>query len=222
MPARGSRPNMARRPWSSTPETTTRWVWSCRTSFAMWPTDRPRRPRRSARRYGWSSPSRARRRLVEAVVAQSRAHDRLVGRLVEDVRLQEREDPFERVAPGLALLPAVAFLVVPLDFVPLALDLERLDHPLGHHRHDPLVLAAVDEQERRLDPFRPVDGRPATIGLEASCIVRRAHHLVQIEPAEPVPVAIAFRDLRIAIQVDAGAPEGWLFDEGAEDHVATI
>src|SRR3954466_14513647 len=90
--------------------------------------DPPRRPRTSALRCGWSWPSQSGRRLVR--------------RLIEDVRLQECKDAFERIPPGLTLLPAVAFFVVPLDFVSLALDLEGLDQALGHERHDPLVLAA--------------------------------------------------------------------------------
>ena len=78
--------------------------------------------------------------------------------------LQEREDAGERVAPVLAL-PAVALVVVPVDLVDLALDLEGLDHPLGHERHDPLVLAPVEDQQRRLDPLGAVDRRSAPVDL---------------------------------------------------------
>src|SRR5262249_21735053 len=50
--------------------------------------------------------------------------------IVEQVAPEERPDPVERVAAVLAALPAVALLVVPVDLVVLALDLERLDHLL--------------------------------------------------------------------------------------------
>src|SRR4029077_1573593 len=96
-------------------------------------------------------------------------------RLVEDVTLQEREDPVERVAPVLAPLPAVALVVVPVDLVELVLDLERLDHPLRHQRNDALVLAAVEEQQRRLDPLRLIDRGPAPEELRLARIVRLAH-----------------------------------------------
>src|SRR4029079_15437196 len=111
--------------------------------------------------------------------------------LVEDVALQEREDPVERVAPVLPLVPAVALVVVPLDLVELVLDLERLHHPLGHQRDDALVLAAVEEQQGRLDPLRPVDRRPTVEELRLARVVRLAHLASQVEPAGPIAVTEA-------------------------------
>ena len=74
---------------------------------------------------------------------------------------QEADDPLVGVAPVLSALPAVALVVVPVDLVGLALDLERLDHALGHQRDDALVLAAVQDQQRGLDPLGAVDGGAA-------------------------------------------------------------
>src|SRR5207253_10203201 len=61
----------------------------------------------------------------------------LVGGHLEDMRPQEVADAAERVAPVVTRLPAVALVVVPVDLVVLALDLEGFDHLLGHQRHDP-------------------------------------------------------------------------------------
>jgi hypothetical protein len=87
------------------------------------------------------------------------------------VAAEEREDPVEGVAAVLAALPAVALVVVPVDLVVLALDLERLDHALSHERHDPLVLAAMEDQHGRLDALGPVDGRAAPVELLALRLV---------------------------------------------------
>ena len=73
------------------------------------------------------------------------------------VGVQEVHGALEAVAPVLGTLPAMLLLVVPVDLVMLALDLERLDHALGHERHDALVLATVEDEERRLDALRAVD-----------------------------------------------------------------
>src|SRR6187549_1268225 len=131
----------------------------------------------------------------------------LLGRLVEDVGLEEGQDALVGVAPVLAPLPAVTLVVVPVDLVALALDLERLDHPLGHQRHDPLVLAAVEDEQRRLDPLGAIDRGAAPVGLLAGRVVGRAHHLVQVEPAGAIAVAIALGDLGVAVQVDPRAPQ---------------
>ena len=145
-----------------------------------------------------------------------------VGRLLEDVRPQEPEDPLEGVAPVLAALPAMALVVVPVDLVGLALDLERLDHPLGHQRDDALVLATVQEQQRRLDPLGSVDRGAAPEELRQCRVVGRAHHLEQVQASRPVAVAEALRDLGIAVEVDAGREHRGLLDERAQDHVAAI
>src|SRR6476619_6237560 len=58
--------------------------------------------------------------------------------VLRQMRLEEGEDARERVTAVLALLPAVALVVVPLDLVDLVLDLQGLDHALGHERRDPL------------------------------------------------------------------------------------
>src|SRR6187551_538584 len=91
----------------------------------------------------------------------------LLGRLVEDVGLEEGQDALVGVAPVLAAFPAVALVVVPVDLEALALDLERLDHPLGHQRDHALVLAPVEDQQGRLDPFRAVDRGAAPVDLSA-------------------------------------------------------
>src|SRR5439155_192448 len=83
--------------------------------------------------------------------------------VVHQVAPQEQPDPVERVAPVLAFLPAVALVLVPVDLVVLPLDLEGLDHLLGHERDDALVLAAVEDQQRRLDRLGPIDGRAAAV-----------------------------------------------------------
>src|SRR5918995_3981607 len=92
-------------------------------------------------------------------------------RLLEDVRPQEPHDALVRVASVLAPLPAMALVVVPVDLVRLALDLERLDHPFGHEGDDALVLAAVEDQQRRLDPLGAIDRRASSEQLAPGRVV---------------------------------------------------
>lgn len=136
-------------------------------------------------------------------------------RLVQHVGLEEREDPFVGVPPVLPALPAVAFFLVPVDFVAFSFDLERFHHPLGHERDDPFVLAPVEDQQRGLDAFGAIHGRAATVSLDPARVVGRAHHLVQVETAHAVAVAVALGDLRITEEVHAGPPQLWLVHEGA-------
>src|SRR5215204_3239270 len=109
------------------------------------------------------------------------------GGLGWDVGPQEAQDALERIPSILATLPAMGLVVVPLDLVGLALDLERLDHPLGHERHHPLVLASMEEQQRRLDALGAMDGRAPPIALGTLGRIGVPHHLLEIESPRPVP-----------------------------------
>src|ERR1035437_9648286 len=142
--------------------------------------------------------------------------------LVEQMAPQEFDAALPGVAPVLALLPAVQFFIVPMDLVVLALDLERLDDLLRHQRHHTLVLAAMQDQQRRLDTLGLVQGGTAPVGSRGLGVVRLAHHPLEIDPTRAVAVPVALRDLRVAIQIDAGEPQRGLLGENAERHVATV
>ena len=113
-------------------------------------------------------------------------------------------------------------VVIPVDLVMLALDLERLDDLLGHHRRDALVFAAVEDEEGRLNALRSIQRRATAIRRRSLRVVRLAHHPLQVDPTGPIAVAIALGDLRVAVQVDAGPPQRWLLGQDAERHVAAV
>ena len=138
------------------------------------------------------------------------------------MRSQEPERALERVAPVLTAFPAVGLVVVPVDLVGLVLDLERLDHPLGHERDDPLVLATVEDEQRGLDPLGAIDRRAASIQLRAGGVVGLAHHPFEIQSAGPVTAPVALGDLRVAVQVHARRPHRRLLDQRREDQVAAV
>jgi hypothetical protein len=109
----------------------------------------------------------------------------------------------------------MALVVVPVDLVDLVLDLERLDHALGHQRHDPHVLAPVQDQQRRLDPLGTVDRGATPVRVASLRIIGHAHHLLEIEATGPVTVTEALGDLRIAVEIDTRRPQRGLLDERA-------
>src|SRR6185312_11638864 len=98
---------------------------------------------------------------------------------------------------------AVRFALVEVALEELALDRQRLNHLLRHQRYNALVVAAVQDQQRRCDLLRRVERRAASVRL--SLFIRRAHLAVQIEPADAVAVPVAFSDLGVAGQIDAAA-----------------